>query len=231
MMVALSSAIGALGALLGKSGALESALSRKRRENAIDREVSDPPPGTPLLVSLGVGVDEYFGIGIAEHSGIYLGNGKVAELNGNGRIMPVSLSEFVNGLDDGSVNTRNGTCIFAACDENTDVIKAHAQAAQNAQAYLNNEVTKDYNVFGNNCHMFTASCLLGGKLEKMSKEEWFIRGTFTVVDLELVIEHMLNDGKRIGWRRVKNTSGFKYVLSPEKRIRLYREGIIEAPRV
>ena len=231
MLLTLSSAIGALGTLLGKTGALESALSRKRREAAVDRVVYDPPSGTPLLVSLGVGSDEYFGIGVAEHSGIYLGNGRVAELNGNGRIMQVSLSEFVNGLEGEVMNTRNGTCIFGACDENTDEIKSHKNAALNAQTYIDRGVKKDYNVFGNNCHMFTASCLLGGEIEKMSKEDWFVRGTFTVVDLELIIEHILNDGKRMGWRRIMTTPEFQYVLTPEKRIRLYREGKIQAPRI
>jgi hypothetical protein len=156
----------------------------------------------------------------------------VAELNGNGQVLSVSLSEFVNGTDDGSVNTRNGTCIFAACDETTDAIRFHGYAALNAKSFINNGVAFDYNVFGNNCHMFTASCLLGGMIRKLSKADWFARGTFSIGDLEFIIEHVLNDGKRIGWRRVRNhTSGFDYMLTPEKRIRLYKEGKIELPEI
>ncbi len=215
-----------------KSGGLDSVMSRIRRERTIAREVSDPPPGTPLLVSLGLGADEYLGIGIAEHSGIYLGNDQVAELNGNGHILSVSLSEFVNGIDDGSMNPRNGTCIFAACDEATDELRFHGDAALNAKSFIDNEATFDYNMFGNNCHMFTASCLLGPVIQKLSKADWFERGTFSILDLELIVEHILNGGKRIGWRRVRNhTSGFNYMLSPEKRIRLYKEGKIELPEI
>ena len=224
--------ISAAAVLFGKTGVVDCAMSRMRRERTIAREVSDPPPGTPLLVSLGFGSDEKFGIGIAEHSGIYLGGNRVAELNGNGRILSVSLSEFVNGIDDGSVNTRNGTCIFAACDETTDEIRFHGQAALNARSFVDNEVALDYNVFGNNCHMFTASCLLGGLIQKLSKADWFERGTFSIIDLEFVIEHVLNSGRRIGWRRIRNhTSGFDYMLTPEKRIRLYKEGKLELPEI
>lgn len=222
--------VGTVGTLLGKSGAVESALSRIRRANAIKREVLNPPPGTPLLVSLGVGVDDCFGIGLAEHSGIYLGDGMVAELNGNGLVSQVSLSEFVNGIDDGTVNTRNGTCIFASCDDASDAIVFHPQAALNAQTFIHNAVSLDYSVFGNNCHMFTASCLLGGLIEKLKLEDWLGRGTFSIADLELIVEHVLNDKRRIGWRRVKNgSSDFSYVLTPAKRLRLYKEGKIEVP--
>jgi hypothetical protein len=227
MLVSISS----VAAFFVKAGGLDSMMSRVRRERTIAREVSAPPPGTPLMVSLGIGVDRSFGIGVAEHSGIYLGNSQVAELNGNGQILSVSLSEFVNGAEGDPLNTRNGTCIFAACDETTDEIRFHGQAALNAKAFMDNEVSIDYNVFGNNCHMFTASCLLGGMIQKLSKVDWFERGTFSIVNLEFIIEQVLNDGKRIGWRRVRNhMSGFDYLLAPEKRIRLYKEGKIELPQ-
>jgi hypothetical protein len=53
--------IPAAAVLFKKTGVWDSAMSRMRRECTIAREVSDPPPGTPLLVSLGLGADEYLG--------------------------------------------------------------------------------------------------------------------------------------------------------------------------
>ncbi len=48
--------------------------------------------------------------GLAEHSGVYVGDGEVVELKGNGRIQKVSFREF---LHDGL--TRTGALIYVAC--------------------------------------------------------------------------------------------------------------------
>ena len=51
----------------------ESADSRSRRNASANRLIAPPPAGTPLLVSLALAF---------EHTGIYLGDNHVAELNG-----------------------------------------------------------------------------------------------------------------------------------------------------
>lgn len=76
-----------------------------------DRVLSvPPPPGTPLLCSLAR---------VVEHSGIYLGAGRVAELKGDGQLREVSLSVFLNGDESDMYNPRKGHRIYAACDAGT----------------------------------------------------------------------------------------------------------------
>ena len=87
-------ALAAAGVIMAKSGVMQSAAAKIRR-NGDGRLIDAPRAGVPLLVSLA---------GIAEHSGIFLGRSRVAELNGNGRLMEVSLSEFVNGQPDANSN-------------------------------------------------------------------------------------------------------------------------------
>ena len=99
-------ALAAAGVLAAKNGAFQSAEARRRRNDDV-RLIDAPHAGTPLLVSLA---------GVAEHSGVFLDRSRVAELNGDGRLMDVLLSEFVNGQADDKKNLRFGTRIFAACD-------------------------------------------------------------------------------------------------------------------
>ena len=84
-----------------------SAASRAKRNAVADRLIPPPSPGTPLLVSLALAV---------EHSGVYLGGGRVAELQDDGRVVAVSLTDFVNGSPGAFPAVRTGTRIFAACD-------------------------------------------------------------------------------------------------------------------
>ena len=84
----------------------ESFASRTRRNAGTKHLIAPPPPGTPLLVSLALAL---------EHTGVYLGDNKVAELQDDGFVKTVSLMDFING-DTAPFPLRNGTRIFAACD-------------------------------------------------------------------------------------------------------------------
>lgn len=220
--IAMGVGVGALtvaGTLVAKSGAVQSAVARWRR-NADKRMVDAPEAGTPLLVSLARGG--------AEHSGVYLGDGSVAELSGDGRLQEVSLSEFLNGQDVGAAdNFRSGTRIFAACDDATAKPLSVLQVAEAARRLIRHIGRVDYNLFGNNCHMFTASCVFGTLLEKLSAVDWLKDGTFSIERLEETIRHRMNHGLQIAWLGVRGpTPQFNYALTAEKTARLRDEGLV-----
>ena len=112
-------------------------------------------PGTPLLVDLSM---------LVEHSGIYLGNGRVAELHGSGLLRVVSLKEFING-DSWSIReplaVRTGRRVYAACSKDTGTPVCSVNASFNAWAYIRGKRTVEYNLVKNNCHLFCISCVSG----------------------------------------------------------------------
>lgn len=85
----------------------------------------------------------------AQHSGIYVGRGKIVELNGQGRIVLVSPQEFTNG--------RVGHDIFVSCRNGKAV--GSPQAAQRARECLG--AKRNYHVLLDNCHQFISGCLSG----------------------------------------------------------------------
>lgn len=141
-----------------------------------------PLPGTPLLVNLAVAI---------EHSGIYLGNGDVAELHGSGNLRKVSLESFRDGGDDSAVRT--GAFIYAACDKLTGRPLESVGAAAMALTAVGNAKKLSYNILFNNCHLFVATCLLKSTLGKWSS------GVFTIAGLEEVISARLNQGRPVVW--------------------------------
>ena len=88
-MVSSRGIIGRLfGEVLDRSGLKDSIASQCQRIACVlaKGEVPPPAPGTPLIVDL---------FGVLEHSGIYLGDGRVAELFGDNLLREVTLSEFL----------------------------------------------------------------------------------------------------------------------------------------
>ena len=216
--VALGAAAGLLAA---KSGVFQSASARHRREkDEADGRFVDGgavAAGTPILVSIARGA--------AEHSGVYLGDSRVAELSGEGRLQEVSLTEFINGQEDTWDNFRSGTRIFAACDDQSSRPLGLDDVADAAKGLICRIGTVRYHLFGNNCHMFTASCVFGKLLEKMSVADWFVGGTYSVDRLEEVIVHRLNGGAPVSWLGVRASSPqFQYALCDAKVERLHKEG-------
>ena len=98
------------GEVLDRTGLKDSILSQCQRIACVwvNDSVPAPEPGTPLLVDL---------FGVVEHSGIYLGNGHVAELFGDNLLREVTLREFLEG-EKGS-RVRTGHRIFAACSRSS----------------------------------------------------------------------------------------------------------------
>ena len=100
-------------------------------------------------------------LNMASHTGIYLGNDRIAEvteINGRARVRAVSPGEFLNGDSDSMART--GAFIYvAACDGEA---LGSAEIARRARAWLNRS-RGEYGVTDNNCHKFTAYCITGSE--------------------------------------------------------------------
>ena len=132
---------------------VESTSSRGRRNAQAHRLIAPPPAGTPLLVSLAFAF---------EHTGVYLGGNRVAELNGDGHVKAVSLTRFVNGGAGDVWSIRNGTRIFAACDERSRRPLSSARALATAREAVEEGMLRTgYDLAQINCHLFIAACVRG----------------------------------------------------------------------
>jgi len=90
---------------------------------------------------------------VVEHSGIYIGNGEIVHLDGNGRIEAVTPRQFLERLD--GLNTAMG--IYVSCI-GTDPIRSR-KIANRAKARIGQN--NGYSLFSNNCHRFSSSCITG----------------------------------------------------------------------
>ena len=97
-------------------------------------------PKIGSLVCCGIG-------GLLEHTGIWVGENTIIELDGNGLIKPISVQRFTK--------ERSGNNIFIACDSKATPI-ADDVAASRAQ----NKIFQclDYHMVDNNCHQFIWQC-------------------------------------------------------------------------
>lgn len=87
--------------------------------------------------------------GYAEHSGVYVGRGRIVHLNRHGQIEKVGFHDFIQrttalGI---YVSSRNGQAIGSR------------QVAQRALAMVNQK--RKYHFILDNCHQFCAGCLSG----------------------------------------------------------------------
>ena len=191
----------------------ESVRSRERRNAGAHRLIAPPPAGTPLLVSLAL---------VFEHTGIYLGGNRVLELDGEGYVKDVSLTQFINGTSDDTRLIRNGTRIFAACDARTRRPLASSRVLETAHAAVEAGGSRlGYDVAQFNCHLFTAACVRGVLPGERGFRSSLGGGVASVGKLERLLSKTLNHGKEIRWCAVRRDKAcFHYTLSPEKRIQL-----------
>ena len=184
---------GLFGEVLDRTGLTDSILSQCQRIACVwvKDKVPVPEPGTPLLVDL---------FGVVEHSGIYLGNGHVAELFGDNLLREVTLKEFLEG-EKGS-RVRTGRRIFAACSRSSGKTLASPYAAENARAFIRRVRTVRYNLFRNNCHLFSISCISGSFQKGISLSEGIVRGGVSIGVLTNAIAYFLNNGGDVVWKPV-----------------------------
>ncbi|GAB2991712.1 C40 family peptidase [Psychrosphaera aestuarii] len=99
-----------------------------------------------------------------EHSGVYIGNGKIIELNNKGHIVEVTPSEFVDG----------GTGINIYVSSKNGFPVGSSLIAERAIKYEREVSVKDYNILLDNCHMFTSACITG-ELENSNSFLWMVK--------------------------------------------------------
>lgn len=105
---------------------------------------------------------------VAEHSGIYVGKGKIAHLDGSGRIEIVTARQFLNRL--GGMNP--ALSIYVSCDSE-GAIKS-SKVAKRAREMAGSE--RSYNVILDNCHQFTSGCLTGN-FDNSDNFLWMLKHT------------------------------------------------------
>ncbi|MDO6446826.1 hypothetical protein Q4493_13685 [Colwellia sp. 1_MG-2023] len=125
-------------------------------------------PAVGSIVCCGIG-------GVLDHTGIWVDDDTIIELDGEGLIKPISVKRFTK--------ERSGKHIFIACDSNATPL-ACASAADKAIAQIFQ--ARKYHVLDNNCHRFIWQCL-GGEHEKV----------ITFKDLNLCMAKKFN--RKIYW--------------------------------
>lgn len=87
-----------------------------------------------------------------KHVGLFIGNGKIIELNGDGKICEVNLEEFIN------VHwIRTGDKIETLIDTFGEII-SFPEAVKKAKEMVGKN--NGYNLFDNNCYKFIWSCIM-----------------------------------------------------------------------
>lgn len=116
-----------------------------QRADALMVHSLEPAVGSIVYCNLALAV---------EHSGIYVGNDRIVHLNGSGRIELVSPRVFCERL-----HGKNPASIIYCPISDDGRLLGNKNAAERAL----NQVGRytNYNVFMNNCHKFTASCVTG----------------------------------------------------------------------
>lgn len=139
------------------SGALKLKQMRQRYETAYKQKVK-PVPGCILLCDLVAG--EY-------HSGNYVENKKIVNLEGTGDICLVTPEKFLARMG----GLTGAKAIFVSCDE--DGIPAGSdEVAERALKQVNKK--RDYNLLFDNCHQFTAGCL-NDDFENSNNFTWMLK--------------------------------------------------------
>lgn len=100
-----------------------------------------PVPGSVVYCDLG--------FGFIEHSGIYIGNGRIVALERDGRIVSRTPEGFTKGT--------TAFCIYVSCSGNHAV--GSREAAERARDKIG--CRRNYNVATDNCHHFSYGCLTG----------------------------------------------------------------------
>lgn len=121
-----------------------------------------------------------------EHTGLYLGNDMIAELNGEGDFALVTTHTFLNYSEQ-----RIGEIIYIPYSPYEESIITNPMAAINALCRINEKT--EYNLLLNNCHQFVAGALTGD----------FENGNNTFWSLTYMIEKQFHNGRKLYWRPLK----------------------------
>lgn len=92
-------------------------------------------------------------LGFADHSGVYVGRGRIIHLNGDGLVESVPATKFLERL--GGYNI--AISIYVSCKGGKPV--GGKYIADRARKMLKEK--RRYNFIFNNCHQFTSGCVTG----------------------------------------------------------------------
>lgn len=124
---------------------------------ATSEKVSRHRPLSPLngsnnfTIEPAIGSLVYCQLSTAEHSGIYIGEGKIIELTGKGYVNLVTPKGFTNNLFSTDKD------IFIPVNRQTRKPMGNISIATRAK--LNTWRKRDYNVLKDNCHQFSVGCM------------------------------------------------------------------------
>lgn len=127
-------------------------------------------------VEPGVGALVYCELFTAEHSGIYLGNGWIAQLSGKGNIERVSPERFTDNI------TTTDRDIFIPVNRDGQPIYCYG-AASNAEKMIGG--SRSYHLLFDNCHQFSAGCITGD-FENDNNFLWMVKTEFNEAVSETV---------------------------------------------
>ncbi len=138
----------------------------------------------PVYLEVGSIIAVKLGL-IFEHTGIYIGDGQVIELYGDGSINQITLKQFMFGAykDNPSlldIVARTGLNIYTACHKG-NILSDHT-AAERATLLKARYQKIDYHILNNNCHMFSGFCLFGQKFQENCGCRFFTNLTQSIVE-------------------------------------------------
>lgn len=180
-----------------------------------------PIPGCVLKCDLAGGVSIM--CGSLCHTGIYLGDDRIAEVvpgKHKAKVQIVDPYDFLNGQ--GTNFIRTGINIYVATDGKGNALGSKA-IADRAMAYSKRKIRGEYDLVDNNCHKFTVRCITGVEPEdaKLSESDiedaledvfgcdhvtWeptgFGAGDMSFDDVDYVDENQSGDASNDGERQV-----------------------------
>ncbi len=153
---------------------------RKKRYKTLRSPDVKPVVGCIMKCDLGL---------LLEHTGVYIGDGKIVSLNRHSQIRVESPKTFFPPGTNPDSNR-----IYTACFEKTDIVLAAPIIAKRAKKHINEKTP--YNVLFNNCHRFTCGCVTGN----------FENDVVSFAMLEEILHRniALLRPKKSLWQRVKN---------------------------
>ena len=99
----------------------------------------------------------YCDLGFAfEHSGVYVGDGKIVHRDGGGYLAAVSPKTFIDRLD----GFNNAISIYVSCHDE-DAVGSEKVAKRALAALSDPKLAVGYDLLENNCHHFCQYCLTG----------------------------------------------------------------------
>jgi hypothetical protein len=144
-----------------------------------------PYAGTPVYTELG--------FGLMEHSGIYMGQGRLVELNGRGGIADVTIKEFT-----GHLTTFNHELWVPVLKKpEFEAVISFSNAYENALEALFNSSGRNYNLILDNCHQFTSGCITGD-FENSDNFLWMLKDTVEKYEGEKIV------WKKWDWKKETN---------------------------